>query len=131
VTQHPAAGGADPHGPTPERIRRRRYFMLMGTCLVLLFLSWVVLPRFSMTASVVLSVIAMVIPPVAAIVANWNTGFGPEADPPDPPVASPPGAPRPAEPTGTPSAPPRPAVVPALPPRPRGSGEDRNRRPGG
>ena len=70
--------GSEPHRPTPERVRKRRYFALMGTCLTLIVLSWVVLPHWSVKASIVCSVVAMILPPIAAIVANWNTGFGPE-----------------------------------------------------
>jgi len=58
----------------------RRYFALMGTCLMLVVLSWVVVRPFSTTLSVVLGIVAMVIPPFAAIVANWDTGYGPDAD---------------------------------------------------
>jgi hypothetical protein len=48
--------------------RRRAYFWLMGTCLVLIVLAWNVVRFWSTTAAVVMSVVAAVIPPVAAIV---------------------------------------------------------------
>ena len=54
-----------------ERTRRKRYyFALMGTCLVLLLLAWNVVRLWSTTAAVVMSVVAAVIPPVAAFVGN-------------------------------------------------------------
>ena len=54
-----------------ERTRRKRYyFALMGTCLVLILLAWNVVRLWSTTAAVVMSVVAAVIPPVAAFVGN-------------------------------------------------------------
>jgi hypothetical protein len=42
----------------------------MGICLVLIILAWTLIWRYSVLASVVMSVVALVIPPFAAIVAN-------------------------------------------------------------
>ncbi|GAW49896.1 MULTISPECIES: DUF3099 domain-containing protein [unclassified Nocardioides] len=54
-----------------ERTRRHRtYFALMGTCLVLILLAWNVVRLWSTTAAVVMSVVAALIPPVAAFVGN-------------------------------------------------------------
>lgn len=50
--------------------RRRRYFLLMGTCLTLIVLAWFVVRFFSVGAAIAMSVVAMCIPPVAAIVGN-------------------------------------------------------------
>ncbi|HTW21591.1 MAG TPA: DUF3099 domain-containing protein [Mycobacteriales bacterium] len=50
--------------------RRRAYFALMGTCVGLITLSWTVVRLFSITAAIVMSVVAMVIPPFAAIIGN-------------------------------------------------------------
>ncbi|HET9423274.1 MAG TPA: DUF3099 domain-containing protein [Nocardioides sp.] len=50
--------------------RRRAYFWLMGTCIVLIVLAWNVVRLWSTTAAVVMSVVAAVIPPTAAIIAN-------------------------------------------------------------
>lgn len=44
----------------------------MGTCLVLFVLAWAVVRDWSHTAALVMSVVALAIPPFAAIVANWN-----------------------------------------------------------
>jgi hypothetical protein len=50
--------------------RKRAYFAMMGTCLVLIVLAWTLIWRFSVTAAVVMSAVALVVPPLAAIVAN-------------------------------------------------------------
>jgi hypothetical protein len=50
--------------------RRRAYFVLMGTCVVLILLALNLVRLWSTTAAVVMSVVAAVIPPVAAIVGN-------------------------------------------------------------
>jgi hypothetical protein len=42
----------------------------MGTCVVLILLAWNVVRLWSTTAAVVMSVVAAVIPPVAAMVGN-------------------------------------------------------------
>ncbi|MDI2131755.1 DUF3099 domain-containing protein [Yinghuangia seranimata] len=52
------------------RRRKRIYFALMGTCLTLFVLSWGVIRFVSIPAAVAMSAVAMVIPPVAAIIAN-------------------------------------------------------------
>lgn len=50
--------------------QRRAYFVLMGTCIVLIVVAWNIVRLYSVTAAVVMSAIAAVIPPVAAIIAN-------------------------------------------------------------
>jgi Flp pilus assembly protein TadB len=50
--------------------RKRRYFAIMGPALVLVVLAWNVVRLYSVTAAVVMSAVAAVLPPVAAIVAN-------------------------------------------------------------
>jgi hypothetical protein len=57
-----------------QRIRKRRYFALMGVCLLLIVLAWNVVRLYSTTAAVVMSLVAAMIPPIAAIVANRNDG---------------------------------------------------------
>ena len=51
---------------------RRAYFWLMGTCIVLILLAWNVVRFWSIPAAVAMSIVAAVIPPVAAIVGNWG-----------------------------------------------------------
>jgi hypothetical protein len=53
-----------------RRRRHRAYFWLMGTCIVLILLAWNVVRLWSTTAAIVMSVVAALIPPVAAFVGN-------------------------------------------------------------
>ncbi|MFJ6848981.1 DUF3099 domain-containing protein [Streptomyces sp. NPDC091271] len=55
--------------------RRRVYFLMMGGCLFLFVSAWAFVRLWSVPAAVAMCVVAMVIPPVAAIVANRR---GPE-----------------------------------------------------
>ena len=64
------AGGPRQAGPLGLSTRRRAYFALMGVCLVLIVLSWTLIWRFSVLAAVIMSAVALFIPPLAAIVAN-------------------------------------------------------------
>ncbi|MEU9116533.1 DUF3099 domain-containing protein [Streptomyces sp. NPDC048483] len=71
----------------PQR-RHRRYFLLMGVCLVLFLLAWSVVRLWSVPAAVAMCLVAMVIPPVAAIIGNrrdpgerwWDECGDPESD---------------------------------------------------
>ena len=66
--------GDEVRWPQSARLRRRRrwYFALMGVCLVLIVLAWNVVRLWSTTAAVVMSVVAAILPPIAAVVANWG-----------------------------------------------------------
>jgi hypothetical protein len=82
----PIETSGSPRAPSRPRSARRRtrlYLILMGTCLTLIALSWIWLRTVSTPAAVVLSLIAMVIPPLAAIVAN--AGWAGDPDQQDPP----------------------------------------------
>lgn len=57
-----------------QRRRKRRYFAMMGLCLVLILLAWNVVRLWSVPAAVAMSVVAAVIPPAAAVLANWGEG---------------------------------------------------------
>jgi hypothetical protein len=50
--------------------RRKLYFLLMGGCIGLVILAWTVLRLFSVTAAIVVSLVVMIVPPIAAMVAN-------------------------------------------------------------
>ena len=50
--------------------RRSTYFWLMGLCLALIVLAWNVVRLWSTTAAVVMSIVAALIPPTAAIIAT-------------------------------------------------------------
>jgi hypothetical protein len=52
--------------------RHRLYFTLMGTCLTLIVVAWFVVRFFSTPAAIAMSVVAMVLPPIAAMVGNRN-----------------------------------------------------------
>lgn len=52
--------------------RKKAYFLLMGTCILLIVLAWNVVRFWSTTAAVVMSAFAAVIPPIAVTVANWG-----------------------------------------------------------
>ena len=60
--------------PQSERLRRRQrwYFALMGICLALILLAWNLVRLWSTTAAVAMSAVAAVLPPIAAIIANWG-----------------------------------------------------------
>jgi hypothetical protein len=59
-----------PAGPQPSRRDKRWYFALMATCIGLFVLSWAVIDRYSTLAAVIVSAVALVIPPFAVIIAN-------------------------------------------------------------
>jgi Protein of unknown function (DUF3099) len=65
-----AEGAGGEAGPEPTRGDKRRYFVLMGICITLFVVSWAVVDRYSVLAAVIMSAVALVIPPFAAIVAN-------------------------------------------------------------
>ena len=58
----------------PSARRKRAYFWLMGICIALIVLAWNVVRLWSVPAAVAMSVVAAVLPPTAAIVANWGRG---------------------------------------------------------
>ncbi|MGW0927034.1 DUF3099 domain-containing protein [Streptomyces sp. NPDC002644] len=77
--------------------RRRAYLVLMGICLGLFVLAWGVVRLWSVPAAVAMCGVAMVIPPVAAVVANrrgpddrwWDDPDGQDPDGQDPGGQSP------------------------------------------
>jgi hypothetical protein len=68
--QHEQHEQDGPYGPQPTRRDKRLYLALMTICIGLFVLSWAVLDRYSMTAAIAVSAFALVIPPVAVIIAN-------------------------------------------------------------
>ena len=61
---------SDQGGGQGSRGDKRMYFILMGICIGLFILSWAVLDRYSTAAAVIVSIVALIIPPFAAIIAN-------------------------------------------------------------
>ena len=57
-----------------QRVRMRRYFWIMGTCLVLIVSAWTVVRLVSVPTAIVMSAVAAVLPPIAAMVANRHGG---------------------------------------------------------
>ena len=53
-----------------QRVRRRRYLEIMTACLTLIVLAWTIVPHYSIRLAVAMSMVAAVLPPIAAIVAN-------------------------------------------------------------
>jgi hypothetical protein len=56
--------------PLSLATREHAYFILMGTCLVLIVLAWTLVWHYSVVAAVAMSAVALIIPPVAVIIAN-------------------------------------------------------------
>jgi hypothetical protein len=63
---------ADDDDPAADRPApgRRPYLVLMSLCVLLIVMAWTWVYRVSTPAAVVMSVLAMPLPPLAAIVAN-------------------------------------------------------------
>jgi hypothetical protein len=51
-------------------VRNRLYFVLMAVCLTMFVLAWAVVRLYSVPAAVAMTVVALVIPPIAVIIAN-------------------------------------------------------------
>jgi hypothetical protein len=65
--------GEQRNGPTgwpPSRGDKRLYFVLMTICIGLFVIAWAVVDRYSTVAAVIISAVALLIPPFAAIIAN-------------------------------------------------------------
>jgi hypothetical protein len=68
----PNGDGPPSRGERPLGLatRKRVYLIMMGVCVLLIVLAWTLIWRYSVTAAVVMSAVALVVPPLAAIVAN-------------------------------------------------------------
>jgi hypothetical protein len=64
------AAGPGGAGGQPSRGDKRLYLVLMTICIGLFVISWAVVDRYSQTAAIVISAVALVIPPFAVIIAN-------------------------------------------------------------
>lgn len=78
VADRPSAGRPrrrlTDEGDQGLRRRRREYAVIMGTCVLLIVLAWNVVRLWSVTAAVVMSAVAALLPPLAAIVGNRTRG---------------------------------------------------------
>lgn len=59
--------------PVTQRSRRRRYLLIMGTCVLLIVLAWTWIRFYSVPAAVIMSLVASLMPPVAAVVTNADS----------------------------------------------------------
>ncbi len=58
-------------GEQHEQVSRRTtYFLLMGSCVGLICVAWLVVRLVSVPVAIGMSVVAMVLPPVAVIIGN-------------------------------------------------------------
>jgi Family of unknown function (DUF6343)/Protein of unknown function (DUF3099) len=73
VHDESSAERAEPRALTPVRTRRRRYVAMMGTCLVLIVLAWTWVHIYSITAALLMTLVAALIPPIAAIITNADS----------------------------------------------------------
>lgn len=62
-----------PPKPVTERRRHLRYFLIMGTCLLLIVLAWTWVRYYSVFAAGVMSIVAALLPPLAAVVTNADS----------------------------------------------------------
>ncbi len=56
--------------PRSLQARQRTYLATMGVVILLIALAWGVVWRYSLTAAIAMSAVALVVPPFAAIIAN-------------------------------------------------------------
>lgn len=71
-TERPRAP-AEPAPPVSTARRRRRYLVMMGTCVLLLVLAWTWVRFYSVPAALAMSAVAALIPPTAAMVTNADS----------------------------------------------------------
>ena len=77
-----SAASPRPHREAPPiATRRREYLIMMAVCLVLLIVAWGWVRLVSTPVAVGMSLVAMVIPPIAAVVANAGSHPGPQEPP--------------------------------------------------
>jgi hypothetical protein len=60
--------------PDQHPRQKRAYFWLMGACIALILLAWNVVRLWSVPAAVGMSIVAALIPPVAAIIGSRGSG---------------------------------------------------------
>jgi uncharacterized YccA/Bax inhibitor family protein len=60
--------------------RKVAYAIMMGTCVTLIVLAWSVVRLYSAPAAIIMSLVAMGIPPLAVIVGNQDTDHSDNTD---------------------------------------------------
>jgi len=81
----PAPRPSAPPKPITERRRHLRYFLIMGACLLLIVLAWTWVRFYSVLAAGIMSAVAALLPPLAAVLTNADSPILHEDDsaPPD------------------------------------------------
>lgn len=69
----PEPSSPKPPKPITEQRRHLRYFLIMGTCLLLIVLAWTWVRYYSVFAAGVMSLVAALLPPLAAVVTNADS----------------------------------------------------------
>jgi hypothetical protein len=69
----PVPSAPKPPKPITERRRHLRYLLIMGVCLLLIVLAWTWVRYYSVFAAGVMSVVAALLPPLAAVVTNADS----------------------------------------------------------
>lgn len=60
-------------GKAAQRRRYLRYLLIMGTCVLLIVLAWTWVRFYSVPAAVIMSIVAALMPPLAAVVTNADS----------------------------------------------------------
>jgi len=63
----------EPPRPITERRRHLRYFLIMGSCMVLIVLAWTWVRFYSVLAAGIMSGVAALLPPIAAVLTNADS----------------------------------------------------------
>ena len=81
----PAPRPSAPPRPITERRRHLRYLLIMGACLLLIVLAWTWVRFYSVLAAGIMSAVAALLPPLAAVLTNADSPILHEDDsaPPD------------------------------------------------
>ena len=69
-----------PPRPITERRRHLRYVLVMGCCLLLIVLAWTWVRNYSVFAAGVMSIVAALLPPLAAVMTNADSPIFREDD---------------------------------------------------
>ena len=69
----PAPRQPDPPKPITPRRRYQRYFLIMGVCMLLIVLAWTWVRFYSVLAAGIMSGVAALLPPLAAVMTNADS----------------------------------------------------------
>ena len=83
----PAPVAPAPPRPITPRRRYQRYFLIMGVCMLLIVLAWTWVRFYSVLAAGIMSAVAALLPPFAAVLTNADSPIFREDDDSAPPNA--------------------------------------------